>query len=265
MDLQDAAEPPMESTVQTIPFYANSMALGPGNPNTLYFGSDRLYRSSDRGITMTAVSQAPISGNNSCFEHCHRQTDDNVRLRGCLTGLYINIHRIFHFNRNHPGRCPMLIDRLMLSFFMGRWLLLSPAVISGKQPTWMQPQPGLSGTGIPDVPVNCLAIDPTVTNIMFAGTDIGVYVSTDAGATWSSYSSGLPVVPVFDVAVHPVTKALKIATHGRGFWQNHQPSSASNHEWFCNGKTKRQVLLEWTTATEVNNKGFFRKGFEEHG
>src|SRR5260370_34050668 len=37
------------------------MALGPGAPNTLYFGTDRLYRSTDRGDTMTVVSQAPIN------------------------------------------------------------------------------------------------------------------------------------------------------------------------------------------------------------
>src|SRR5438132_9222520 len=41
-------------------FYA-PMALGPGAPNTLYFGTDRLYRSTDRGDTMTVVSQAPIN------------------------------------------------------------------------------------------------------------------------------------------------------------------------------------------------------------
>jgi hypothetical protein len=40
-------------------FYA-PMALGPGNPNTLYFGTDRLYRSTDRGDHMTIVSQSPL-------------------------------------------------------------------------------------------------------------------------------------------------------------------------------------------------------------
>ena len=40
-------------------FYA-PMALGPGIPNTWYFGSDRLYRSTDRGTTVALVSQAPL-------------------------------------------------------------------------------------------------------------------------------------------------------------------------------------------------------------
>ncbi len=40
-------------------FYA-PMAQGPGNPNTIYFGTDRLYRSTNRGDTMTLVSQGPL-------------------------------------------------------------------------------------------------------------------------------------------------------------------------------------------------------------
>ena len=39
-------------------FYAPM--LGPGTPNSVYFGTDRLYRSSDRGTTMTVVSHRPI-------------------------------------------------------------------------------------------------------------------------------------------------------------------------------------------------------------
>ena len=36
------------------------MELGPGNPQTLYFGTDRLYRSTNRGDTMALVSQGPL-------------------------------------------------------------------------------------------------------------------------------------------------------------------------------------------------------------
>ncbi len=45
----------------TILFYA-PMALGPGNPNTIYFASDQLYRSADAGVTMPAVSQVLQAG-----------------------------------------------------------------------------------------------------------------------------------------------------------------------------------------------------------
>jgi hypothetical protein len=47
------------SGADNVNFYA-PMALGPGNPNTVYFGTDRLYRSSNKGASMTVVSQAPF-------------------------------------------------------------------------------------------------------------------------------------------------------------------------------------------------------------
>lgn len=249
-------------------FYA-PMALGPGNPNTLYFGSDRLYRSSDQGITMTAVSQAPISGTTPVSSIAIAKTDDNVRLVGMFNGaVYKTYTGSSTLTVTTPAGAPSApVGRVLIDPVDKKTAFISYGgygVASGRHiwkttnldaatPTWTA-----SGTGIPDVPVNCLAIDPTVTNIMFAGTDIGVYVSTDAGATWSSYSSGLPVVPVFDMAVHPVTKALKIATHGRGFWQTTNPVlPVTMNGFYATAKPNGKVLLEWTTATEVNNKGFF--------
>jgi hypothetical protein len=76
-----------------------------------------------------------------------------------------------------------------------------------------------AGTGIPDVPVNAFVIDPRNSNNLFAGTDIGVYRSTDAGNSWNPYSNGLPRVAVFDMALQDFNRVLRIATHGRGMWE----------------------------------------------
>jgi len=64
-------------------------------------------------------------------------------------------------------------------------------------------------------------INPGNTQHLYAGTDIGVYNSTDGGATWSPYSTGLPRVAVFDMALQNVAgnRRLRIATHGRGIWE----------------------------------------------
>src|SRR6185295_4248390 len=66
-------------------FYA-PMALGPGSPNTFYFGTSRLYRSVDRGDTMTAVSQAPISGTSPISAIGIGPANDNVRVVGLQNG-----------------------------------------------------------------------------------------------------------------------------------------------------------------------------------
>ena len=66
-------------------FYA-PMALGPGSPNTVYFGTDRLYRSTDRGDTMTVVSQAPIAGTSPVSTIAISPQDDNYRIVGLQNG-----------------------------------------------------------------------------------------------------------------------------------------------------------------------------------
>src|SRR5262249_38145720 len=66
-------------------FYA-PMALGPGAPNPLYFGTDRLYRSSDQGTTMTLVSQGPFVAGAPVSAIGVSRQDDNIRIAGLRNG-----------------------------------------------------------------------------------------------------------------------------------------------------------------------------------
>lgn len=55
-------------------------------------------------------------------------------------------------------------------------------------------------------------------NLMFMGTDDGLYVSLDAGKNWTKYTNGFPTVPVKDLVIHPREDDLVIGTFGRSFW-----------------------------------------------
>ena len=54
------------------------------------------------------------------------------------------------------------------------------------------------------------------TGVLYAGTETGLYVSLDDGASWRRWRSNFPVVPVYDLKVEG--DELAIATHGRSFW-----------------------------------------------
>jgi photosystem II stability/assembly factor-like uncharacterized protein len=71
---------------------------------------------------------------------------------------------------------------------------------------------------IPGGPVNVVREDAKAKDILYAGTDTGVYVTTDGGKTWNVLGSGLPTTYVWDMAVHPKDNCLVIATNGRGMW-----------------------------------------------
>jgi hypothetical protein len=56
-------------------------------------------------------------------------------------------------------------------------------------------------------------------DLLFLGTEFGVWVSVDGGKQWAHYKGGdLPSVAVRDLAIHPRDHDLVIATHGRGIW-----------------------------------------------
>ncbi len=55
--------------------------------------------------------------------------------------------------------------------------------------------------------------------LLFLGTELGLWVSLDGGTRWAHYKGGdLPAVAVRDLAIHPRDNDLVIATHGRGIW-----------------------------------------------
>jgi hypothetical protein len=55
-------------------------------------------------------------------------------------------------------------------------------------------------------------------NLLFLGTEFGLWISIDAGASWARYESDFPKVGVRDLTIHPREHDLVIGTHGRGIW-----------------------------------------------
>ena len=59
---------------------------------------------------------------------------------------------------------------------------------------------------------------PDQNNLMFLGTDDGLYMSIDAGDNWVKYTNGFPTVSVKDLVIHPREQDLVIGTFGRAAW-----------------------------------------------
>src|SRR5262249_54181429 len=81
---------------------------------------------------------------------------------------------------------------------------------SGK--TWQAITAGIGSIAF----LNAIREDPHEKGLLFAGTELGVYASFDAGDPWQSLQLNLPVTSVRDLVIHG--DDLVIATHGRAFW-----------------------------------------------
>ena len=65
-------------------------------------------------------------------------------------------------------------------------------------------------------------------NLLFLGTEFGLWISIDGGQHWAQYKgSNFPAVAVRDIAVQPRDGDLVLATHGRGIWIIDDISSAA--------------------------------------
>ncbi len=212
----------------TVLFYA-PIALGPGNPNTVYYGSDRLYRSTNRAQTMTVVSQAPIVTGIPISAIAIAPQNDNVRIVGLQNGqvwrTVTGSSALVNVSTGLPGK---YVTRIAIDptnadvayVCVGGFGLAAGAHVwkttnlSAATPTWT-----LSGSLLPDVPVNAIVIDPAMPSHLWCGTDVGVYNSTDGGATWAPYTTGMPIVSVFDMSLQAPNRILRVATHGRGMYE----------------------------------------------
>jgi photosystem II stability/assembly factor-like uncharacterized protein len=261
-------------------FYA-PMALGPGigtnGTDSLYFGTTKLYESTNRGTTMSAVSQdfgTPISSIGIA------PTNDNVRIVGLANGAVFVTSTgadpvevtepwdMFYVARTVIDPTDANIAYVTLDGYFGNsdaHVWRTTDLSDGAASVWSP-----VGSGIPDVPVNAFAIDPNDHTHLFAGTDVGVYESTDSGTTWTVYGTGLPNAAVFDLGISsPCTSSevLRAATHGRGVWSaaisstagcgagDTTPPTASMTSPAKTVTFSKLINLQWTGSDNAGGSG----------
>jgi hypothetical protein len=75
------------------------------------------------------------------------------------------------------------------------------------------------GLDLPAEPLNVVREDPVNPDLLYVGTDHGVYLSLDRGARFTALSNGFPAVPVHDLAIQKTAGDLVIGTHGRSMYK----------------------------------------------
>lgn len=223
-------------------FYA-PQALGPGKPNTWYFGTDKLYRSLDRADTATVASQLLDRGVPVSAIAISRQEDD-VRVVGLDNGKVFATTTGAPFlaqiagpgaTRGTSGTPAQPVGRIAIDpnnssvaylCFGGYGDPASPMAHVWKTTDLKSPFVTFTAfsKGLPDVPVNAITVDPASlkkgeSRDIYVGTDLGVYYSSNGGSTWVEYGKGFPRAAVFGLEIQDSARLIRAATHGRGLYQ----------------------------------------------
>jgi uncharacterized repeat protein (TIGR01451 family) len=77
---------------------------------------------------------------------------------------------------------------------------------------------------LPDSPLNSIIADPSYANTLYAGTDVGPFVSYDGGFHWSALGTGFPIVSIWQMDLDPASRLLVAGTHGRGAFRMTDPN-----------------------------------------
>lgn len=197
------------------------ITMDPTNSSILYTGTDRVFATVDGAENWTAISPI-VSGSVSAIAVSPVNRD--IIYVGSNRGALM-VSRDggtqwtdYSFTGGVPNRyisdfAPALRDEAMCYVAVGGFSSGHIFKTTNHGVNWVD-----ISSNLPDIPVNALAIHPDDDNVLYAGTDIGVFVTVDGGASWMSYMNGLPRTEVLDMAVHASTRQLRIATYGRSMW-----------------------------------------------
>jgi photosystem II stability/assembly factor-like uncharacterized protein len=209
------------------------VVFDPNDPSILYYGSNRVYRSTNRAASWQAISPdlstGPGTGNlvygtlttiaasAADPEYIYAGTDDGnawvtknggIQWENISSGLPIR-----WITRVAPDHVDP--DKAFLCLSGYRYDSYQPHVFmtidAGGE--WMD----ISGN-LPEVPVNDIVVDPDLDSTLYIATDFGVYVTWDYGQIWHYLGTQLPNVPVIDLRLHSPTRKLLAATYGRSMY-----------------------------------------------
>lgn len=106
------------------------------------------------------------------------------------------------------------------------------------------------GKDLPLEPVNVIKEDLENPNVLYVGTDHGLYVSLDGGAQFMLMNKDLPAVAIHDVVIHPKTHDLLVGTHGRSIYK----ASAKELQQLTNEVTNKELHVFKTNKVRKSNR-----------
>ena len=216
--------------------------------SNLYFGTYRLYVSTNRGVSWTApggatdltggggdtLSTISVSRSNpnviytgSAQGRVLVSTNGGVTWTGIDSDLPTRFIKSITVSSTNPNTAYLTVS----GYDSGHIFKTTNAGT-----TWTD----ISGN-LPNIPTNDLLIDPRDANTLYAGTDIGVFRSVTGGNSWETFNNGLPPTIVTELDAQS-NGLMQVATYGRGAFEMNL-NSRGNTRFDFDGDGKADVSV----------------------
>ncbi|MBI9071246.1 MAG: T9SS type A sorting domain-containing protein [Melioribacteraceae bacterium] len=209
--------------------WSTPVIMDPNNSSTLYYGTNKVYKTSNSAGSWEAISPVLSTtenvSNNSLTTIDVAPSNSNIVYAGTGNG------RVWIYNGEDwkeiseglPNRWvtrvkadPRDASVVYVTFSGLKWVDPQPHVFMSENfgETWED-----ISSNLPDSPVNAFEIDRNDSTVLYLGSDVGAYVSFNKGTNWEPIAENLPIVSVYDMKIHSTENYLAIGTHGRGIYK----------------------------------------------
>ena len=212
--------PPAGTGNWVTPFLASRI-----NSNTLYAGFTKLWKSTNAGGSFSATSSNNVQGSSNIDCIAEALSNSNV--------LYVSIdERLFH--SSDGGQTWNWITSNVGSSNVISGITVDPI---NENHVWISKSGYYAGTkvyetfnaggswynrsgSLPNIPANCIAVQPNSNGIVYVGTDLGVYYRDASMSDWVPFMQGLPNTVINDIEILNNAGIIRVGTYGRGVWQS---------------------------------------------
>lgn len=213
--------------------WSTPVVMDPNNHNTLYYGTYRLYRTTNAAGSWVAISPDLSNGSHGSNSFGTITTiavapsNSNLIYAGTDDG---NVWITENYGTNWrkvsnqlPNRWVTRVsvhpanDSIALVTFSGyRYGSYTGYIYktTDRGHTWSD----ITGN-LPQAPINVVLFDPDQPTVYYIGSDVGVYYTNDDGVSWQMLGDNLPNSVIMDLVFHQPTRKLIAATHGRSMYQ----------------------------------------------
>jgi photosystem II stability/assembly factor-like uncharacterized protein len=228
-----------EWALSNIDYYADRhnwstpFVMDKNDPNTMYYGSNKLYKTTNGGNYWTTISGDLTNGEDpgnltygTITTIDVSATDSDVLIVGTDdANVWITQNggdSWDHVSATLPNRW---VTRVVISPAdeSVAYVALSGYKESDHLPhifrtsNYGQNWIAIDGN-LPDAPINDVIVDPLIDQTLYIGTDFGPFYTTDMGVTWQALGTGIPLAPIHDLDFHSPTRKLVAGTHGRSMY-----------------------------------------------